>query len=103
MTDMIEKMARAAHRAELALNNEKNETVIEIDWEMHGWRYIEGQRAALSALEEPSEAMLRAVEPRPSHWPKRGESPKHDAAVDTDRMCTKGKFVRMIKAAKGEE
>jgi len=57
----------------------------------------------LSALEEPSEAMLRAVEPRPSHWPKRGESPKHDAAVDTDRMCTKGKFVRMIKAAKGEE
>lgn len=59
MTDMIEKMARAAHRAELALNNETNESVIEIDWEMHGWRYIEGQKAALSALEEPSDSMLQ--------------------------------------------
>jgi hypothetical protein len=57
----IERLARAAHRAELAINNEKNEAVIEIDWEMHGWRYIEGQRAALKALSKPSAQMLDAA------------------------------------------
>ena len=57
---MIETLARAAHRAELALNGEKNETVIEIDWELHGWRYIEGQKAALKALETPTPAMIEA-------------------------------------------
>lgn len=58
--DMVEKMARAAHRATLALRNEKVEAVIEIDWEMHGWRYIEAQRAALKALETPTDEMRRA-------------------------------------------
>lgn len=57
---MIETLARAAHRAELALNGEKNETVIEIDWELHGWRYIEGQKAALKALETPTPEMIEA-------------------------------------------
>ena len=92
MTDMIEKMARA-----IAAQDGIGEYADE-----HWDAYVGHAKAALSALEDPSEAMLRAVEPRPSHWPKRGESPKHDAAVDTDRMCTKGKFVRMIKAAKGK-
>ncbi len=59
-TPMIERMARAARRAELALSNEKSETVIEIDWEMHGWRYIEGQRAALAPLLDPTPEMVEA-------------------------------------------
>lgn len=54
----LERLARAAHKAELALNNETNAAVIEIDWEMHGWRYIEGTKAVLQALAEPSEEMV---------------------------------------------
>ena len=102
MTDMIEKMARAIHAASYH-PDDLNNSIVEEHWEVEKGKAFKRAKAALSALEDPSEGMLRAVEPRPSHWPKRGESPKHDAAVDTDRMCTKGKFVRMIKAAKGEE
>ncbi len=87
-TPMIERLARAAHRAELALNNEKNETVIEIDWEMHGWRYIEGQRAALTPLLDPTPEMVEAG----AH--KLGDG----YADDDDRFWAKSVFNAMIKA-----
>lgn len=38
--ELREKMARAAHLEEMAIQGEKADQVIEIDWEMHGWRYL---------------------------------------------------------------
>lgn len=61
MTNMIEKMARAIQRSDLS--NDRNEYVIETDWEINGHKYTRQAKAALSALEDPSEEMIVAIWP----------------------------------------
>lgn len=49
---------------------------------------------------EPTEAMLEACKPWPSHWPKDGpDFPAMNAACLTDRMAARFDWQRMIDAA----
>lgn len=58
MRDMIERMARAIQRSDLP--NERNEYVIETDWELNRNLYERHAKAALTALQEPTPEIVEA-------------------------------------------
>ena len=90
MTDMIEKKRTAYEKARSSPDRPKP---YERD-EDEVWLFWEGWNACLSALEEPSEEMVRAG------TAKMGQAFLHGAP---HAIVAQHTFNAMIKAAKGEE
>jgi hypothetical protein len=92
MTDMIEKMARAIQAAHA---NYENRMVWHWDEVTEPWKsiYLQMAKAALSALEDPSAAMVEAGANLPGAF--QGTGARYAKVRET--------WNAMIKAAKGEE